>query len=128
MNILTIKGTNQYPNIYFDKLKGELEFSGNSLPEDAKNFYEPIIDWIDNYLVSPKDETVIKFRMSYYNTPSSKFFFQVLKRFEQLHNNGGSKVRVVWNYPSDDPDMREAGIDYADNMKLPFEFVEFDEK
>ena len=113
--------------INFDKLKGELEFSGNSLPKDANKFYEPIIDWIDNYLASPRDETVIRFMMSYYNTPSYKIFFQVLKKFEQFHNDGGSKVRVVWGYPSDDPDLRGAGIDYADIMKLPFEFVEFEE-
>lgn len=126
MDILSIKGTSQYPEVRFDARIGLLEFSGNSLPEDAKGFYEPLFDWINNYLEMPKEETTLSFKMIYYNTPSSKIIFQILKKFELVHNQS-SKVKVLWQYPDDDIDMKYAGIDYSESIKVPFEFIEYKE-
>ncbi len=126
MEILSIKGTSQYPEVLLDKRVGKLEFSGNSLPEDAKGFFEPIMDWIDNYIESPCDDTTVSFKMAYYNTPSSKIFFQIIKKFEPIHP-AKSKVKIIWNYPEDDPDMKDAGSDYAENVKIPFSFKSYDE-
>ena len=53
MEVLSIKGTSQYPEVLLDKKKGLLSFSGNSLPEDAKGFFEPIMSWIDDYVQEP---------------------------------------------------------------------------
>lgn len=117
--MLSIKGTSQYPEILLDKNTGHLEFSGNSLPEDAKGFYEPILDWIENYIESPYKETTVSFRMTYYNTPSSKIIFQILKKFEAIHQKKTS-VKVLWSFPDDDTDMKDAGTDYSENIKVPF--------
>lgn len=84
MEPFKVTGTSQYPNIVLDKASGKFEFSGNSLPEDAKAFFDPIIQWIENYALEPNPETVVRFKMVYYNTPSSKLLFQVLKRFEKI--------------------------------------------
>jgi len=126
MDVLSIKGTSQYPEIQLDGKTGQLTFSGNSLPEDAKGFFEPIIDWITNYIENPCEETTLTFRMIYYNTPSSKIIFQILKRFEVIHNKL-SRVKVIWHYPDDDIDMKYAGSDFSENIKIPFEFVEYKE-
>jgi hypothetical protein len=126
MEVLSIKGTSQYPEVLLDKRVGKIEFSGNSLPEDAKAFFEPIIDWIDKYIDSPLQETVLNFKMSYYNTPSSKIIFQLLKKFEKVHGQK-TMVKVLWHYPDDDIDMRDAGTDYSENVKIPFELKPFKE-
>jgi len=126
MEVLSIKGTSQYPEVLLDKRVGKIEFSGNSLPEDAKAFFEPIIDWIDKYIDSPLQETVVNFKMSYYNTPSSKIIFQLLKKFEKVHGQK-TMVKVLWHYPDDDIDMRDAGTDYSENVKIPFELKPFKE-
>ena len=70
MDVLSIKGTSQYPEVLLNPTSGILEFSGNALPEDAKGFFEPIVSWFDAYVQSPCPETTLKFRMIYYNTPS----------------------------------------------------------
>jgi len=125
MEVLSIKGTSQYPEVLLDKKKGILNFSGNSLPEDAKGFYEPILAWIDDYIREPfAGETVISFKMTYYNTPSSKIIFQMFKKFERAQATG-LKVKAVWLAPEDDPDMRDAGVDYSENVKIPFEFKKY---
>jgi hypothetical protein len=126
MEVLSIKGTSQYPEVLLDKRVGKIEFSGNSLPEDAKAFFEPIIDWIDKYIESPLQETVLNFKMSYYNTPSSKILFQLLKKFEKVHGQK-TMVKVLWHYPDDDIDMKDAGADYSENVKIPFELKPYKE-
>ncbi|MDD2198029.1 MAG: DUF1987 domain-containing protein [Bacteroidales bacterium] len=127
MDVLSIKGTSQYPEVLLDRIKGRLEFSGNSLPEDAKNFFEPIIIWIDNYLQSPSEKTIISFRMNYYNTPTSRILFKLLKKFEDIHKIGNTEVVIEWNYPDDDIDMKDAGNDYSANIKVPFELKSYSE-
>jgi hypothetical protein len=125
MEILSIKGTNQYPEVLLDKALGKLEFSGNSLPEDAKGFFEPILSWIDNYVNTPCDITTVSFKMIYYNTPSSKIIYQLLKKIEKMHALQKSKVKIVWSYAEDDIDMKEAGADYSENIKVPFELISY---
>jgi hypothetical protein len=126
MDVLSLKGTSQYPEILLDGQSGQLHFSGNSLPEDARGFFEPIMDWINNYIEAPREVTTISFRMIYYNTPSSKIIFQILKRFETIHNKL-SRVKIIWYYPDDDIDMKYAGSDYSENIKIPFEFIDYKE-
>lgn len=126
MEVLSIKGTSQYPEVLLDKKRGILNFSGNSLPEDAKGFYEPILAWIDDYIHEPAGETVVSFKMTYYNTPSSKIIFQILKKFEKAYGSG-LKVKAMWLSPEDDPDMKDAGVDYSENVKLPFDHKTYKE-
>lgn len=124
MDSIKILGTSQYPNITLDKENGRFEFSGNSLPEDAKGFYEPILNWIDNYSTQPNNETTVRFKMVYYNTPSSKLLFQILKRFESLAANG-HKTTIVWAYNDDDLDIKDAGKDLSGHIKVPFIFESY---
>lgn len=121
MEVLRYKSTSQYPEIILDKGTGTFEFSGNSLPEDAKAFYEPILQWWDAYMLDPNPETVVKFKMIYYNTPSSKLIFQVFKKIEKLASIG-NKVKVIWKYNDEDIDIKEAGFDLSEHVKVPFEF------
>ncbi|PKP36136.1 MAG: nuclear pore complex subunit [Bacteroidetes bacterium HGW-Bacteroidetes-15] len=126
MEVLSIKGTSQYPEVLLNSKTGILEFSGNSLPEDAKGFFEPIIDWINNYIESPCEVTTITFRMIYYNTPSSKILFQLLKKFESIHLKK-STVKIIWQHPDDDIDMKEAGADLSEHVKVPFDLQSYKE-
>ena len=128
MDVLSIKGTSQYPEVLLDRIKGRLEFSGNSLPEDAKIFFEPIIAWIDNYLQAPCEKTIISFRMNYYNTPSSRILFKLLKKFEEIHKTGNTQIVVEWYFADDDIDMKDAGSDFSENIKIPFELKSHNEE
>ena len=61
-----------------------------------------------------------------YNTPSSKLLFQVLKRFEKIAQLG-NKVSVVWAYNEDDIDIKDAGRDLAEHIKVPFKMESYKE-
>lgn len=121
---LKIDGTGHYPDIKLDKDSGIFEFSGNSLPEDAKGFYEPILNWIEKYAEQPNGETTVRFKMIYYNTPSSKIIYQILKRFEAIALKG-YKTKVIWAYNEDDIDIKDAGKDLSVLIKAPFVFESY---
>ena len=87
-------------------------------------FYKPILDWLDEYAQSPNANTVFNFKLSYFNTASSKIILDILMKLEGIHS-GGHSISIKWHYPSDDEDMMEAGEEYADIVDAPIEMVEY---
>lgn len=122
MEILHIEATEDSPEIILDQEKEIFEISGRSLPEDVNTFYEPVIEWIEEYTKNPNPRTIFKFRFSYFNTASSKIILDILTLFEEMidakHN-----VKVRWYYLESDEDMRDAGEEYAEMVEVPFEFI-----
>jgi len=59
MEVINIKGTEDTPDVILDKENEKFEISGRSLPEDVNMFFEPIMDWIDEYSENPLDKTDI---------------------------------------------------------------------
>ena len=96
-----------------------LEISGRSLPEDVTAFYEPVLNWLNEYSENPNDKTVFNFKLTYFNTASSKLLLDILMKLEEMHENGNN-VLVRWHFPEDDEDMEEAGEEYADIVDVPF--------
>ncbi|RLD69191.1 MAG: nuclear pore complex subunit [Bacteroidetes bacterium] len=124
MQAIKIKGSDDTPNIILDKDNGIFEISGRSLPEDVAAFYEPILEWLEDYTENPLDKTVFNFKLEYFNTASSKLLLDVLLKLEDMYDDG-KEVLVRWHYPDDDEDMEEAGEEYADIVEVPFEQVSY---
>ena len=124
MSPIIISATDDTPGIRLDATNDIFEITGRSLPEDVTKFYKPILDWIDDYAQSPNAKTVFDFKLSYFNTASSKIILDILMKLEGMHNDGKS-ISIKWHYPSDDEDMMEAGEEYADIVDVPIELVEY---
>jgi hypothetical protein len=122
MDALKIQGTEDTPQVILDAAAGNFEISGRSLPEDVTSFYSPILNWIDGYANTASGKTVFNFKLSYFNTASSKLLLDILMKLEDLHKSG-KEVLIKWHYPEDDEDMQEAGEEYADIVEVPFEQV-----
>ena len=74
MEPLKILASDTSPAINFDPKKGKFQIAGNSLPENSRGFYEPVVEWLDKYADSPNPETEIEFKMILLNTSSNLFF------------------------------------------------------
>jgi hypothetical protein len=122
MDALVIAKTDDTPQVHLDKATGKFEFSGKSLPEDVSSFYKPIFDWLDAYSKNTNDESIFEFKMTYFNTASSKVILDVLMKLEEMVNDG-KDVKVKWYYEEDDEDMEEAGEEYSEIVEVPFEFI-----
>ena len=124
MEIIKIESTEDNPQIVLDRESNILEISGRSLPEDVNTFYEPMISWIEEYAKDPLDITVFNFKLTYFNTASSKIILDILTHFEDMIEEG-HQVMVRWHYPEEDEDMLEAGEEYSEMVDVPFEMVSF---
>jgi hypothetical protein len=125
METLNIPATDDTPEVILDA-SGDFQFSGKSLPEDVASFYDPIIDWIDTYGQNPNDSSVFKFKLTYFNTASSKMILDILMKLEEL-SEGGADIKVEWHYEEEDEDMEEAGEEYSDIVEVPFEMVPYED-
>ena len=124
MDIIKIAETDETPNVVLDAGENNFELSGKSLPEDVTAFYDPILDWLDNYASSPNPKTNFIFRMEYFNTASSKMILDILLKLEEISEDGND-VLVTWYFREDDEDMEEAGEEYSDIVDIPFDQVSF---
>ncbi|PCJ85993.1 MAG: nuclear pore complex subunit [Flavobacteriales bacterium] len=127
METLTIRGTPKLPMVNLDAEKGLVEIKGRSIPENSIAFYEPLVNWLNEYSKNPQPQTVFNIHLEYFNTSSSKCILDVFKKAENIHNDGKSKVVVNWYYEEDDDDMLEAGEDYQSIVDLPFEMIAVEE-
>lgn len=117
MEILNLEGTEDTPKILLDKNNGIFEISGRSLPEDSTEFYNPILEWLDNYSKSPNANTDFDFKLEYFNTASSKLILDVLSKLEEIPG-----IKVNWYFHEDDEDMEEAGEEFSELVDIEFEF------
>lgn len=124
METIKIQGTEDTPRIILDAGNEILEISGRSLPEDVSSFYEPVLNWLNEYAEKPNKKTIFNFKLTYFNTASSKLLLDVLMKLEEMHEKG-QDVLIRWHYPEDDEDMAEAGEEYADIVDVPFEQVSY---
>jgi hypothetical protein len=124
METIKIQGSEDTPKIILDAGNEILEISGRSLPEDVSSFYEPVLNWLNEYAESPNKKTIFNFKLTYFNTASSKLLLDILMKLEEMHEKG-QEVLIRWHYPEDDEDMAEAGEEYADIVDVPFEQVSY---
>lgn len=126
MRIIKIEGTDDTPQVTLDANPDNpfMEISGRSLPEDVVAFYDPILEWLDEYSENPLEKTVLNIKLEYFNTASSKLLLDILLKLEDM-NEAGNDTLVRWHYPDDDEDMEEAGEEYEDIVEVPFEQVSY---
>jgi len=126
MRKMNIDGSSKTPRINFDGEAGVLELYGRSIPENSVEFFEPLNEWLNEYSLDAKDETVIDMKLEYFNTSSSKCILDFFKKLESM-NGKVTNVKVNWYYEMDDEDMAEAGEDYEAIVDLPFKLIEVEE-
>lgn len=121
MGTLLIKETEDTPKIIMSNEKGEFSFQGKSYPEDAMSFYAPIKKWIKEYILDPKEETIISFNFDYLNTASTKSIMELLMHLGKVLAMN-KKLLIVWYFRREDEDMKSVGKKFEALTQLPFEF------
>ncbi|MBU0488082.1 MAG: DUF1987 domain-containing protein [Bacteroidetes bacterium] len=126
MEKLVINATENTPEVIFDPASGNFEISGESRPENVREFYEPILNWLNEFSSSVKSDQgtlTFKFKFEYFNSSSAKFILDVLKKISEIHSKGAD-FKIIWYYDDGDEDMQEAGEEMSKMVKLPFSYIE----
>ena len=132
MNPLVIKETETSPRIMFDPTNQIFEISGESRPDDARAFFVPVIQWLEEYgmylywkknELKTDDPLILEFKLEYFNSTSAKYILDVFYVMEKLHQQK-HKVMIKWHYEAGDLDIKEAGEEFFSTVDVPHAFVE----
>ena len=122
MEVFCIQATEITPKILLDKSNGVFVLQGKCLPEDAKKFFFPVIEWFNLYIEQPNEQTNFLIDFDYFNTASSKMLVIILSKLRDLHRDG-KQVKVTWMFPQYDLELEEAGEEFSELLNIPFEFI-----
>ena len=117
---LNISATADKPEVNLNPQQNTFEISGKSLPEDARLFYDPIIEWFEDYTNKPNDLTEFNLKLNYFNSSSARKIVELLSVLEKLKEDG-KEARIIWHYKSYDDIMRERGEEVKMVLDIPFE-------
>lgn len=132
MRKLIIEPRSNSPKVILDPEKKVYLISGESRPPDVREFYEPVLVWLEDLGAhilksSLKDETVyFNFNFDYFNSSSGKSILDICKILSGLKSKG-INIIINWHSEKDDYDMLEAGKEISRIVKFPFEFIEAEE-
>ena len=128
MEDLEIKGESgvfYIPNVKMEVSTGVCEISGESYLEDTDEFYNTIIKWIEQYRTEIKKAITFNFRLTYFNTSSSRGILNVLRTLKDYEDSGAS-VEINWYYPDDDDSITEEAEDYMVSTGLQINMFAFE--
>jgi hypothetical protein len=115
---MKLEATDRSPLVEFDDVHGDLVIRGRSVHENAEAFYSPVHDSIEAFLARNPARMNAVFDLEYFNSSSSKYFLDILRSLEDAAGRG-TAVQVSWMYDSEDLDMKEAGADYKELLRIP---------
>lgn len=120
MNDLFIRSTIKSPEVNF-KSSGELAISGRSYLENTKEFFEPVINWLLEYVKHPAKATQINFHFEYFNTSSQLWVFRIA---EILNDLVRLNKKIVFNWYYKEEEIEELGIDLASLLGMTMNYFE----
>lgn len=132
MKTISIEGTAVTPRVYFDPDKRLLEICGYSRPENARDFYDQLLDWIVEYkdflLKKLEKDTKLdpisfKFKLIYFNSSSAKFVYDIVMLLHEMQNSN-IPLKIYWYFDEDDDELKEAGEELSDMANVPFHYIE----
>ncbi len=129
MDKLVLSPTVFTPRVILDHEEHYLEISGESRPNDVREFYGPIIQWMSDFSESLKRSgnlrkpVISHLNFNYFNSASAKCILDICKILARIKSEG-TEISVKWYYVRGDDDMMETGREMETIVNIPFELVE----
>ena len=115
MQNLHIEASQYTPEIVMDAENGVIEMSGKSYPENTFEFYKPVLQWLGEYFQNPHTKTVVNMEIIYFNSSSSKLFFDLFDILDEMKDK--YKIVVKWLYDEENENAEEAGVDFIEDFE-----------
>lgn len=119
-NYLKLRGTEDTPEVIFNKGTNTFSITGRSLPEDAFSFYSPVIAWMIAYSKKPNPVSELVIFLDYFNSSSVKQVLDLISTFEKIIKSG-KEAKVTWCYSEGDDLMEIKGLEFKSMLSIPFE-------
>lgn len=106
-------------SVNFNAKYGILDLSGSSYPDNSSEFFQPLYNWIEQYIKEVNRPIELNFRINYFNTSSSKCLYKLLSILQKYFQNEG-QVSVTWHYNEGDDDILDAFKELVHDLSLPY--------
>ena len=115
MTNLNIAETKYTPEITLDA-SGTISMVGKSYPENTFEFYAPMMAWTKEYFeTSAADVTTVNLEITYFNSSSSKLFFDFFDILEEASED--HDIVINWIYDEENESAEEAGEDFIEDFE-----------
>jgi len=124
MKTLLIEKTKATPQVQFDAENRTLSLQGQSYPENAFKFYEPLFIWIDEFSLQVAEGELISLELSMpcINTSSSKCVLMLLEKLEDAREKG-KRIVVNWYYDAGNESELECAEEFKDFVDIEFNII-----
>ncbi len=126
LKTLLITGDEVTPFVNFNSTTGKLVMGGMAVPENVKEMFAPIREWIEVYEKMPQSATELELSFEYLNTAATKMVFEIASKVSNLHGHENCRVKVTWRYLRGDAEMRELGEEILDEFLCLKEIIAVD--
>jgi len=127
MEALKLEVTDNTSRVLLDPNSHELEFEGDSRPEDVQKFFQPIMDWLNEYetYVKSLGEVTLNthFKLEYFNSSSAKYIMDIILKLGKIAEASNVSLNINWHYDEMDEDMLDAGEEFEDMLDVEFNFI-----
>jgi len=103
---------------------GYFKLSGNSILSDPRKFFQPIVEWVEDYIKNPLDKTTVDLKLEYVDTASVQSVFDIMRLFKPLQDRD-NEVAVNFYFEFDDPELLELGEIMEGRLGIKFNFIEY---
>lgn len=122
MSELNITGTKNTPAIIYDVVQKRFSMIGVSVPENANEFFAPLIQAVFRAGTMPIQGTVFHFRLNYFNSSSLKAIYLFLNEVK-AGMEAGLEYTIEWCVEEDDEFMSEAAETFSELLGVPLKVL-----
>jgi len=124
LKTITIHKTKHTPEVVINYYRDTFSIEGESVPEDAAEFYTHVLEEFKKYKET-KSEVLFIINLESLNAGSIKC---LLTLFKEASTNEGNfqKARVEWFFPKNDKALKQSGEVFEHISKLKFVYKEKD--
>jgi hypothetical protein len=120
MDEINIEPTKSTPCLTYKD--GILKISGQSYPENAMQFYQPVLEWVAKYLEQMEGAACFEFNLEYLNTSSSKCIMDLIDLMDSYFVQG-KEIVINWFYETDNESLLECAEEFKEDVSVPFNII-----
>ncbi len=121
MKDIYLARTAHSPEVDFQFSGHTLSISGEAYPENANEFFHPILTGLERYLKSVDGQDIeFHFRLTYFNSAATKMLYSM---FELLNESACSSNRIILNWYHDEED--DTILEFGEGIKDDFGALDF---
>ena len=116
MSDFSLQATSRTPAIPLNTADMTLVISGESYPEDVRQFYTTINEQLAVYFTTKPERLDVAIKLTYFNSGSARALMELLDQLDEAAEKG-VKIIVNWYCDPDDDITREFAEDIAADIR-----------